>query len=453
MLILVNEFVRGDIAILDRHNKSIELLIDYKITYTPTIPDEGLFGALIIAEPPDACIPIKSAPNSSINWFVLAYRSSFKAPCSNREKIQHAAEAGFKAIILYSHFEHFQTAINYSPFENTNTSIPALLVSHDDGMELQHFLHSSGYRIFITSELPPNISYYLIPFAIVIGAGILIIISYLIFQLMMCIMERRKAQRYRLSKKYLKKLTLQKFEKGIFYETCAICLDDYLEGEKIRILPCNHAYHMKCIDPWLTKNRRVCPVCKAKVTFPGMEEFTDSDSDNDHRRLVSSEPASETTRLLSSNASRHTNRYTFNRLLRITNPRSSQYRSQHREPPSTSRYEILDNSLIQPGPSTSAPIISELISNRDESRRNRRKKRHSTRSNVQVVVADIVPILAPPQLSINCDLESESSTRVPGMINVANNVDEVTTDRAIDSHLSQPSASLSQPVQSSDQIV
>ncbi|KAI7690479.1 hypothetical protein SSS_02603 [Sarcoptes scabiei] len=78
MLILVNEFVRGDIAILDRHNKSIELLIDYKITYTPTIPDEGLFGALIIAEPPDACIPIKSAPNSSINWFVLAYRSSFK---------------------------------------------------------------------------------------------------------------------------------------------------------------------------------------------------------------------------------------------------------------------------------------------------------------------------------------------------------------------------------------
>lgn len=25
------------------------------------------------------------------------------------------------------------------------------------------------------------------------------------------------------------------------------------------------AYHTKCIDVWLTKNRRVCPVCKRKV--------------------------------------------------------------------------------------------------------------------------------------------------------------------------------------------
>lgn len=33
----------------------------------------------------------------------------------------------------------------------------------------------------------------------------------------------------------------------------------------MRILPCRHAYHTKCIDVWLTKNRRVCPVCKRKV--------------------------------------------------------------------------------------------------------------------------------------------------------------------------------------------
>ena len=37
-------------------------------------------------------------------------------------------------------------------------------------------------------------------------------------------------------------------------------------------------YHLKCIDPWLTKNRRVCPVCKAKVVIPGMTE-TDSESE------------------------------------------------------------------------------------------------------------------------------------------------------------------------------
>ena len=56
----------------------------------------------------------------------------------------------------------------------------------------------------------------------------------------------------------------QKFAAGdeSHYETCCICLDDYVVGDKLRILPCDHAYHMKCIDPWLLKNKRVCPQCR-----------------------------------------------------------------------------------------------------------------------------------------------------------------------------------------------
>ena len=104
-----------------------------------------------------------------------------------------------------------------------NISIPAVLVSHEDGQTLRsNFLYESGFRLYITSEIPPNFSYYLIPFAIIIGAGILIIISYVVFQLMMCIMERRKAQRHRLSRKDLKKVTLQKFEKGLKKFSCGL---------------------------------------------------------------------------------------------------------------------------------------------------------------------------------------------------------------------------------------
>jgi hypothetical protein len=55
------------------------------------------------------------------------------------------------------------------------------------------------------------------------------------------------------------------FQTGDPYETCVICLDDFAEGEKLRILPCDHGYHSKCIDPWLCKNKRICPQCRKRV--------------------------------------------------------------------------------------------------------------------------------------------------------------------------------------------
>lgn len=46
---------------------------------------------------------------------------------------------------------------------------------------------------------------------------------------------------------------------------CYICLCDYDEGDRLRALPCNHEYHMSCIDKWLKEVNRVCPVCRHNV--------------------------------------------------------------------------------------------------------------------------------------------------------------------------------------------
>ncbi|XAR55736.1 hypothetical protein NMG60_11035921 [Bertholletia excelsa] len=53
---------------------------------------------------------------------------------------------------------------------------------------------------------------------------------------------------------------------------CAICLGDFVEGEKVRVLPkCNHGFHVKCIDKWLASHSS-CPNCRHSL----LEGSTDS---------------------------------------------------------------------------------------------------------------------------------------------------------------------------------
>ncbi|XP_074373902.1 RING-H2 finger protein ATL78-like [Apium graveolens] len=43
---------------------------------------------------------------------------------------------------------------------------------------------------------------------------------------------------------------------------CVICLSEFAPGERVKILPkCNHGFHVKCIDSWLTSHSS-CPTCR-----------------------------------------------------------------------------------------------------------------------------------------------------------------------------------------------
>ncbi|CAM0955677.1 unnamed protein product [Alopecurus aequalis] len=46
---------------------------------------------------------------------------------------------------------------------------------------------------------------------------------------------------------------------------CYICLVEYEEGDSVRILPCNHEFHLTCVDKWLKEIHRVCPLCRGDV--------------------------------------------------------------------------------------------------------------------------------------------------------------------------------------------
>lgn len=47
--------------------------------------------------------------------------------------------------------------------------------------------------------------------------------------------------------------------------TCRICLENYADGDKLKILPCFHKYHEDCINSWFQMSRK-CPICNMDVT-------------------------------------------------------------------------------------------------------------------------------------------------------------------------------------------
>jgi hypothetical protein len=44
-------------------------------------------------------------------------------------------------------------------------------------------------------------------------------------------------------------------------DDCCICMDAMKKNTLVRILPCTHTFHSRCVDKWLKTNNS-CPICK-----------------------------------------------------------------------------------------------------------------------------------------------------------------------------------------------
>ncbi|XP_046321295.1 E3 ubiquitin-protein ligase RLIM-like [Marmota monax] len=68
-----------------------------------------------------------------------------------------------------------------------------------------------------------------------------------------------------LTKQQIDDLAVRNIEKDDTLKACSICLTEFRENNKIRILPCSHEYHILCIDRWLSEYS-TCPVCRRELT-------------------------------------------------------------------------------------------------------------------------------------------------------------------------------------------
>ncbi|XP_062204267.1 E3 ubiquitin-protein ligase RDUF2-like [Phragmites australis] len=66
---------------------------------------------------------------------------------------------------------------------------------------------------------------------------------------------------------------------------CAVCLQDFDAEDKLRAMPCSHAFHQDCIFGWLRVNH-VCPLCRHALP-------TQQQDDDDENYQQASTPVPE----------------------------------------------------------------------------------------------------------------------------------------------------------------
>jgi E3 ubiquitin-protein ligase RNF38/44 len=47
--------------------------------------------------------------------------------------------------------------------------------------------------------------------------------------------------------------------------SCVVCMCDFENRQLLRVLPCSHEFHGKCVDKWL-KTNRTCPICRTDAS-------------------------------------------------------------------------------------------------------------------------------------------------------------------------------------------
>jgi E3 ubiquitin-protein ligase RNF13 len=261
---------------------------DIEANFAPPVRGSGDCGVLYMAEPLDACSSltnkVEQAPNVS-SPFVLIIRGG----CSFEDKVRRAQTAGFKAAIVYDNEDGGVLVAMAGNSAGIKTH--AVFVSKASGEIL------TKYTGLIDTEL------WIIP-SFENSAWSIMAISFISLLAMSAVLatcffvrrhrirrERPRASRVRefhgMSSRLVKAMPSLIFtsvlEDNCTSITCAICLEDYSVGEKLRILPCRHKFHALCVDSWLTTWRTFCPVCK-----------------RDARTNTGNPPASESTPLLSS---------------------------------------------------------------------------------------------------------------------------------------------------------
>ncbi|XP_021896059.1 receptor homology region, transmembrane domain- and RING domain-containing protein 2-like [Carica papaya] len=273
---------------------------DIEANFSPAIKGSGECGVLYLAEPINACSDLTNKVEHVSNTtspFVLIFRGG----CSFEEKVRRAQKAGFKAAIIYDNEDN--GVLVAMAGNSAGVKIRAVFITKASGETLKNYIGLPDMELWLIPSFE-NSAWSIMAISFISLLAMSAVLATCFFVRRHRIRrERPRSSRVRefhgMSSRLVKAMPSLIFtavlEDNCTSMTCAICLEDYSVGEKLRVLPCCHKFHAFCVDSWLTTWRTFCPVCKRDArTSTGLPPASESTP------LLSSTPASVASSALSS---------------------------------------------------------------------------------------------------------------------------------------------------------
>ncbi|XP_039103450.1 E3 ubiquitin-protein ligase ZNRF4 [Hyaena hyaena] len=263
-------------AVLDGNASTVDFE-DLPALFGAPLAPQGVRGYLMEAKPPNACHPIEGPRpgNGSLGAIALIRRYD----CTFDLKVLHAQRAGFEAAIVHNvRSEELVRMAHGLEALRRQVAIPSVFVGEAASQDLRVLArcHKAAHVLLLPDHppcpaldrVPPLAAAWALARALaLLAAGV-----FVLRRLRNGLRARRPRARA------LKTQAGQRAQVRTFTrrnDLCAICLDEYEEGDRLKILPCSHTYHCKCIDPWFSQAaRRSCPVCKQSLA--ATEDGSDS---------------------------------------------------------------------------------------------------------------------------------------------------------------------------------
>ncbi|OUM59251.1 hypothetical protein PIROE2DRAFT_63892 [Piromyces sp. E2] len=204
-------------------------------------------------------------------------RDQYNRSCSFSQKVRNMQKSGAKAVIVGNDHDDYHLVTMYASDDTSDIDIPSVFILRSDMHYLEHVIVGKEDKdgiefgevdiveaesdwpmadIFMVTTLLPIIFIF----------GIFIIYKFRMESLDVEFHNGSSVSIGAATQEEVDALPIKVFsmekKKENDPETCAVCIDDFKDGDKLRVLPCHHEYHVECIDLWLTTRKSFCPICK-----------------------------------------------------------------------------------------------------------------------------------------------------------------------------------------------